>query len=114
MTFEIDDSSPLKAPHTGPIDAFGEVHGIEFFIKVSSGNGDGHGVIRLAEDGGQWKIFTMFTSLLEVTGKGEAKVRSEGVKHGELKGRKNWADRRVEESEFVGKEPSVLVVGMFH
>jgi hypothetical protein len=115
LTFEIDTSSPLKAPHTGPIDAFGEVHGIEYFIKVSSANGAGHGVIRLAEEegSGEWKIFTIFTSLIEISGKGEAKGRSEGVKHGELKGRKNWADRRVEESEYLSSDPAVLVVGMF-
>lgn len=71
-------------------------------------------MIRLAEEegSGEWKIFTIFTSLVEISGKGEAKGRSEGVKHGELKGRKNWADRRVEESEYLSSDPDVLVVGM--
>jgi hypothetical protein len=112
LSFEIDDSSPLKAPHTGPIDAFGEVHGIEFFVKIAAPNGLAHGVIRLAEENGEWKIFTVFTSLVQ-GGKAEVK-REDGVQHGEVKGRKNWADRRTEESEYADHSPAVLVVGRSH
>jgi hypothetical protein len=110
----IDRSSALKAPHVGPIDAFGEVNGIEFFITVTTENGHGNGVVRLAEEAGEWKIFTVFTSLIGASGANEATGpnRPVGVKHGEQQGRKNWSDRRHDDVNFEGKDPAVLIVGM--
>lgn len=111
---EVDQSSDFKAPHTGPIDAFGEVHGIEFFIKVTTANGYGNGVVRLAEESGNWKLFNVFTSLVGAADVEEATGlnRPIGVQHGEQQGRKNWQDRRVDEVNCVDKEPAVLIVGM--
>ena len=111
---EIDRSSAIKAPHVGPIDAYGEVNGIEFFIKITTENGHGNGVVRLAEQSDKWKIFTVFTSLVGATGVDEATGpnRPVGVQHGEQQGRKNWKDRRVDEVNSEGKDPSVLIVGM--
>jgi hypothetical protein len=108
---EIDRSSALKTPHKGPIDGFGDVLGIEFFFKVTTDNGQGDGVMRLAEQDGKWKIFTVFTSLVEVKGYEQKLDRPLGVRHGEQQGRKNWKDRRNDEINFVDKEPAVLVVG---
>ncbi|CAG8923664.1 unnamed protein product [Penicillium salamii] len=110
---EIDRSSALKAPHAGPIDAFGDVNGIEFFIKVTTQNGQGDGVVRLAEEDGKWKVFTVFTSLTGATGINEATGpnRPVGAHHGEEQGRKNWRDRRVDEANFESKDPAVLIVG---
>ncbi|CAG8262893.1 unnamed protein product [Penicillium olsonii] len=110
---EIDRSSAFRAPHAGPIDAFGDVHGIEFFIKVTTHNGQGNGVVRLAEESGKWKIFTIFTSLTEATGIDEAvgPNRPIGAQHGEQQGRKNWKDRRADEAKFENKDPAVLIVG---
>ncbi|KAJ5811914.1 hypothetical protein N7474_008215 [Penicillium riverlandense] len=110
---EIDRSSAMKAPHAGPIDAFGEVHGIEFFITIETDVGRGNGVIRLAQDGSNWKIFNVFTSLAELKGHEEAvsRHRPVGVKHGEQQGRKNWQDRRTADINFEGKEPAVVIVG---
>ncbi|KAJ5130263.1 uncharacterized protein N7515_006302 [Penicillium bovifimosum] len=108
---EIDRSSALKSPHRAAIDGFGDVFGIEFFIKVTTDNGQGDGVIRLAEQNGEWKIFTVFTSLVEVKGHAQKLERPFGVRHGEQQGRKNWKDRRNDEINFVEKEPTVLVVG---
>lgn len=111
ISIEIDTSSELKAPHFGPIDAFGEVNGIEFFVFVSTDVGFGHGVVRLAQDGDEWRFFTVFSSLVGLTGKGERLRRSTGVKHGEQQGRKNWLDRRNGEKNYEGTQPDVLVVG---
>ncbi|KAJ5582637.1 hypothetical protein N7535_001257 [Penicillium sp. DV-2018c] len=108
---EIDRSSALKSPHTGPIDGFGDVLGIGFFIKVTTDNGQGDGVVRLAEQDGKWKIFTVFTSLVELKGHAQNLERPLGVRHGEQQGRKNWKDRRNDEINFVDNEPAVLVVG---
>lgn len=110
---EVDRSSPFKAPHNGPIDAFGEVHGVEFFIKVTTNFGNGQGVVRLAQQGSEWKIFTISTTLLELTGHEEATYarRPVGVKHGEQQGRQNWQDRRNADSNYVDKDPAVLILG---
>lgn len=111
---EIDRSSALKAPHAGPIDAYGEVHGIEFFVKITSDVGTGQGVARLAQEGNDWRFFTVFTSLVELTGHEESVNgrRPIGVQHGEQQGRTNWQDRRVAGSNYEGKDPAVLIVGM--
>lgn len=114
LSFEVDRSSALKAPHAGPIDAFGEVHGVEFFTKLTTNFGSGDGIVRLALQGSEWKIFTVFTSLVQITGH-EDKIsahRPVGVQHGEQQGRKNWQDRRNATANFEEKDPAVLVVGM--
>lgn len=112
---EIDRSSPFRAPHTGPIDAFGDVHGIVFFVKVNTNFGTGNGVVRLAQQGDEWKIFTVSTLLLELNGHAEATAshRPLGVQHGARQGRQNWQDRRNAEINYEGKEPAVLIVGRF-
>lgn len=112
LKLALDHSSPFRAPHVGPIDAFGDVTGIEFFVSVTTAVGTGWGVVRLAETDG-WKIFTCFTSLRELTG-AEEKVndrRPVGVQHGEQTGRKNWQDRRAADINFEDKEPAVVIIG---
>ncbi|KAJ6007776.1 hypothetical protein N7540_011752 [Penicillium herquei] len=113
VKFEIDRSSPLKAPHAGPIDAFGDVNGLESFVKVTTSFGSGTGVVRFAQQGDEWKLFTIFTTLLEITNHEEAtnERRPAGVQHGAYQGRKNWQDRRNEEINHEGKDPAVLIVG---
>ncbi|KAJ5895074.1 hypothetical protein N7495_006765 [Penicillium taxi] len=113
LNIQIDRSSPFKAPRTGPIDAFGDVHGIEFFILVTTDLGSGTGVVRLAQQGDQWKIFTIFTSLRELTGYEEVTGRHRplGALHGAQHGRKNWLDRRNADVSFEEKDPAVLIIG---
>ncbi|KAE8163682.1 hypothetical protein BDV40DRAFT_133871 [Aspergillus tamarii] len=113
LQVEIDRSSAFHAPAVFPIDAFGDVTGIQFFIKVTTNTGNGRGVVRLAEKDGEWKIFTFFTSLLEVNGSDE-KInhnRPVGVSHGEHHDRRNWQDRRTADFNYEGKSPTVLIVG---
>ncbi|KAJ5175079.1 uncharacterized protein N7482_000956 [Penicillium canariense] len=113
IKIEVDHSSAFRAPHNGPIDAFGEVHGVECFIKAITNLGNGQGVLRLAQEGNEWKIFTVSTSLLELTGHEEAinARRPVGVRHGEQQGRQNWQDRRVADSKYEDKQPTVLIIG---
>lgn len=114
IRIELDHSSAFRSPHNGPIDGFGEVHGVEFFIKVTTNFGIGQGVVRLAQEGNEWRIFTISTTLLELTGHEEAINfrRPVGVKHGEQQGRQNWQDRRTADSNYINKDPTVLIVGM--
>ncbi|KAJ5437897.1 uncharacterized protein N7458_008895 [Penicillium daleae] len=113
IRIELDHSSAFRSPHNGPIDGFGEVHGVEFFIKVTTNFGIGQGVVRLAQEGNEWRIFTISTTLLELTGHEEAINfrRPVGVKHGEQQGRQNWQDRRTADSNYINKDPTVLIVG---
>lgn len=113
VKLELDTSSGFRAPHVGPIDAFGEVTGVEFLGKVTSKIGTGRCVVRLAEQDGAWKIFTVFTTLLEIDGCGELTDhrRPVGVQHGEQKDRTNWQDRRNLEQEGKNGDPTVLIVG---
>lgn len=109
----VDRSTPFRAPHNGPIDAFGEVHGVESFIKVITSYGSGQGVVRLAQVANEWRVFTISTTLLELKGHEEATNarRPVGVKHGEQQGRQNWKDRRTAHSNYEDKDPTVLIVG---
>lgn len=110
----VDASTAVRAPKVAPIDASGNVHGISFFITVDTVIGKGIGLIRLVEQAGEWKIFTLYTNLDEIRGHEEPvnQRRSKGVEHGGQPGRKNWAERRQAEADFNdGSEPAVLVIG---
>ncbi|KAH6891483.1 hypothetical protein B0T10DRAFT_402666 [Thelonectria olida] len=110
----VDDGSSVKAPKIMPIDASGNVSGIQFFVKVDTIIGTGLGLVRLAEQDGQWKIFTLYTRLEEIKGHEEAinGRRPKGAEHGGKPGRKNWAEKRALAADFKdGSEPTVLVVG---
>lgn len=108
---EIDKSSSFKAPKFGPIDAFGDVNGISFFINFETTIGRGNGNVNLAEVNGQWKMFTIYTGLHELKGFEEPvnHRRPQGVKHGGDPARKNWRERRETEKEEA--DPKVLIIG---
>lgn len=110
---EVDRSTALRTPHVGAIDAFGDVQGVEFFIKVSSPVISGTGVVRVAEVKSEWKIFTFFTSLRDLVGHEErvGHRRPLGAQHGATKDRRNWQDRRNAECNLEGEPPAVLIIG---
>ncbi|GAP83029.1 putative flavin-containing monooxygenase [Rosellinia necatrix] len=111
---EVDTDTVIRRPKIVPIDASGNVSGIQLFITSSTVLGTGVGLMRLVEQEGQWKIFTLYTRLEELRGHEEPTNyrRSKGVEHGGKPGRKNWAERRAAESDINdGNEPAVLVVG---
>ncbi|KAI0204251.1 hypothetical protein F4808DRAFT_448905 [Astrocystis sublimbata] len=113
-SIEVDDETGVKGPKAIPIDASGSVSGIQFFIKLTTVIGAGVGLVRLVEEAGQWKIFTLYTRLDELREHEEATYqrRTKGVEHGGKPGRQNWAERRTAEADFdAGSEPAVLVVG---
>lgn len=110
---EIDRSTPYRSPQLGAFDGTGDVKGIQFFITFTSETGSGQGVVRLAEQDGKWQIFTLFTTLRNISGHEEMvnHRRPKGVEHGGKIDRKNWQERRNQEIDFDNKEPVVLVVG---
>ncbi|KAL5117909.1 hypothetical protein ACEQ8H_004228 [Pleosporales sp. CAS-2024a] len=111
IQLQVDQSSAFRAPKFGPIDAWGDVHGIQFFITFETELGRGDGVVNLAEENGEWKFFTVYTSLQELKGHEEPTKhrRTKGVKHGGDPARKNWKERREAEKENI--EPRVLIIG---
>lgn len=107
----IDTTNEFRSPKFGPIDAWGDVEGIQFFIKFETDIGRGEGVVTLADVDGSWKIFTIYTLLTELKGHEEPlnRRRSRGVKHGGDPARKTWKERRDAEKEEI--DPAVLIIG---
>lgn len=110
---EIDLSSPDRVPKLTACNPQETVTTIQFFIVATTRYGSGRGIVSLAEEDGEWKIWTCFTSLEELKGFEEpiGANRAKGVQHGAIASRKNWLDRRRDEVEFEGKSPDVLVIG---
>ncbi|KAF2249574.1 FAD/NAD(P)-binding domain-containing protein [Trematosphaeria pertusa] len=110
---EVDSSSAFRAPKFGPIDAWGDVNGISSFITFETDVGRGQGVMTLAEEGGKWKIFTLYTALTELKGYEEPvrHKRAKGVQHGGDPNRKNWKEKRDAQTEFKDSDPQVLIIG---
>jgi hypothetical protein len=105
----------VRAPKFAPVDADGEVIGVQFFLTIDTVHGTGQGLVRLVEEAGNWKVFTLYTRLEELKGH-EQNIfdrRPVGAEHGGKPGRSNWADKRAEAIDYAdGSEPAVLVVGM--
>lgn len=111
----VDHSSDARAPKVAPLDAAGEVSGIQLFITLKTVLGTGSGLVKLVHEGGMWKIFTLYTRLEELQGYEEPVNgrRSRGVQHGGKPGRKNWAERRQADANFTSTNPAVLIIGKF-
>jgi hypothetical protein len=116
QSIAVDASNVVRAPKFAPIDADGEVIGVQFFLTIDTVHGTGQGLVRLVEESGNWKVFTLYTRLEELKGH-EQNIfdrRPVGAEHGGKPGRSNWADKRAEALDYTdGSEPAVLVVGMF-
>ncbi|KAL9581598.1 MAG: hypothetical protein Q9203_005826 [Teloschistes exilis] len=94
----VDVSSDHKKPIVCPIDSKGNVQGVRAFLTVETDIGRGRGLVKLTRDaeGGEWKVFTLFTTLQELKGHEETvnTRRPSGVDHGAHPGRLNWQERR--------------------
>jgi hypothetical protein len=112
----LDESSTLRSPTATVFDAEGKVHTVQAFLGVQTDVGSGDGIVRLVQEQGQWKVFTLFTYLKELKGHEErtGKNRPNGVEHGEHASQHNWLDRRKAEESFEGDlEPTVIIMGEF-
>lgn len=113
QNIDVDRSSPDRSPKLTALDPNETVMGVQFFTKVTTQHGSGRGLINIVDDSGDWKIFTCFTTLTELTGFEEAigRNRPKGVQHGAMPSRKNWLDRRKDELDFQDHDPEVLIIG---
>lgn len=109
----VDTSTAARAPKVAAFNPEKTSKGILLFVNLETKVGRGRGVLRLAEEQGSWKIWTLFTTLEELTGFEEpiGPRRPTGVAHGYHRGRRNWLDRRREEENFTNSEPDVLILG---
>lgn len=108
---EVDSSAPHRAPS---VQALGPGSCVSFWVRVETAVGQGLGLVQAVERDGSWKIFTLYTSLRELRGHEEQTYarRPVGVKHGDIPGRVNWADRRRLAADYKdGSEPAVFVLG---
>lgn len=112
-TIEVDNSTEFRAPKIAHFSPDGKCQGILSYLTITTKLGRGRGIVRLVEDAGQWKIWTLFTSLEELKGFEEPLGfrRPNGVAHGYHHGRKNWLDRRRDEVDFKTNEPEVIIIG---
>ena len=113
---EVDRSNAFISPTPAPLDGKGAIKGVQSFVIIETEFGSGRGIIRLAQENGQWKIWTLYTLLTDLKGYEEPKgvKRPNGVQHGANPGRKNWLDRREEETAFANSDPDVLIVGKLY
>jgi hypothetical protein len=110
----LDKTSSFRSPTISKIDADGKIDTVRAFLFVETDVGSGAGVVRLAQEQGVWKVFTLFTLMKELKGfePSIGKKRPFGVQHGEHESRDNWLDRRNEEGSFKdGQDPTVLILG---
>jgi putative flavoprotein involved in K+ transport len=85
------------------------------WITFETGTGRGRGLLRLKEEDGEDRAWTLLTTLYELKGHEEPQRggRPMGAQHGASKHRQTWLERQQEEAESLGStaQPYVLVVG---
>jgi len=110
------DMKNNQAVSVAPVDQRGDLKGIQLMLTVCTDVGSGRGLAKLVRDksDGKWKAYTLYTVLQSLKGHEEilGSRRPNGVAHGTVEDRKCWKDTRIIEQEFVGEEPTVLIIGL--
>ncbi|GAA1874119.1 flavin-containing monooxygenase [Lapillicoccus jejuensis] len=85
------------------------------WIVFETAVGRGNGLLRLKEEDGQDKAWTLLSALYELKGHEEPRGthRPMGAEHGASKDRQTWKEKRQAEAESLGSttQPYVLVIG---
>ena len=85
------------------------------WIIFETGVGRGRGMLRLKEEDGEDRAWTLLTTLYELKGHEEPRQerRPMGAEHGASKERRTWLEAQQDEAESLGSttQPYVLVVG---
>jgi len=86
---------------------------IEAIFRFETVEGRGSGVLRLTPDGGMLKAWTLLTALDEIKGYEEqlGRSRPQGKAYSRDFRGPNWLDVRKAATEYVDRDPTVLVVG---
>jgi putative flavoprotein involved in K+ transport len=113
LTATLDDVDPsgfavTEEPSEG-------VDVVEAWIEFETGVGRGKGHLRLTEEDGEDKAWTLLTTLRELKGHEEhlGERRSQGVEHTLSKGRASWRERRAAEEASLGYDvqPYAVIIG---
>jgi putative flavoprotein involved in K+ transport len=85
------------------------------WIEFETAVGRGNGLLRLVEEDGEDRAWTLLTAMYELKGHEEPRGthRPRGTQHGAVKDRVTWKEARQQEAESLGSttQPYVLVVG---
>jgi putative flavoprotein involved in K+ transport len=86
---------------------------IEAIFEFETAFGRANGVVRLVEEGGAWKAWTLLTTLEELHGypDGRPRAMSDAEKFSRDFGGENWLDQRRKAMAYTDRDPAVLVVG---
>lgn len=87
---------------------------IEAIFRFKTAIGTGAGAVRLVqEDDGEWRAWTLSTTLQEIEGHAErfGKARTGGDAFNREFGGDNWQDYRNKQRAYEDRDPAVLVVG---
>ena len=102
-----DDRSPPRRVRRAGTDC------IEAIFEFETAVGRAGGVVRLVEEDGAWKAWTLLTTLEELHGypDGGPKAVSDAEKYSRDFGGENWLDQRRRARAYEDHDPAVLVVG---
>lgn len=86
---------------------------IEAIFEFETAAGRANGVVRLVEEEGDWRIWTLLTTLEELHGypDGRPKAVSDAEKFSRDFGGENWLDQRRRALAYEDRDPTVLIVG---
>lgn len=109
----LDGVDPSGFATTEPADEADGV--VTAWIRFETAVGRGNGLVRLVEEDGEDRAWTLLTAMYELKGHEEPRGthRPMGAEHGADKERQTWKERRQEEAESLGSttQPYVLVIG---
>ena len=113
LTQTLDNTDPSGFTLAEPADEADGV--VSAWIEFETAVGRGNGLLRLVEEDGSDKAWTLLTALRELKGHEEPRGvrRPMGAQHGIDKDRETWKERRQAEAESLGstEQPYVLVIG---
>lgn len=111
QTLDLTDPSTFRASEPATQDD----GVVTAWFTFETGIGRGQGLVRLTEENGEDRAWTLLTALRELKGHEEPRGvrRPKGAEHGATRDRKSWAERRQEEAESLGSttQPYVLIIG---
>jgi putative flavoprotein involved in K+ transport len=88
------------------------------FVTFMTAVAHGRGVLRLVEDDGQWRAWTLLTMMQDLVGHEERRTSihdaaNDAYTHASEQ-RETWPEMRARQREFADAEPAVVVVGAGH
>ena len=93
-------------------------HCVEALFTFRTGVATGRGVVRLVDEDGAWRAWTVLTSMQDLNGMQESRTSINDVAFDSyntaIRNRETWYEKRDREREFKDSEPTVLIIGAGH